>query len=97
MVWLLIAGLLLVVFPVGDLAARAGSNLLAFMGTLFALRGLGVLLVLAGMPGPLGLTLAFVVGLLLYPMVMAASFVIGLSDIWLDIRRRWAAARPPAN
>jgi hypothetical protein len=97
MVWLLIAGLLLVVFPVGDLAARAGSNLMAFMGTLFALRGLGVLLVLAGMPGPLGLTLAFVVGLLLYPMVMAATFVIGLSDIWLDIRRRWAAARPPAN
>jgi hypothetical protein len=97
LVWLMIAGLLLVLFPVGELATRAGSNLLAFMGTLYALRGLGVLLVLAGMPGPLGITLAIVVGLLLYPMVMAATFVIGLSDIWLDIRRRWAAARSSGN
>jgi hypothetical protein len=34
---------------------------------------------------------------LLYPLVMAAAFVIGLSDIWFDIRRRWAPARPPDN
>jgi len=96
LVWLLIAGLIMVLFPIGELATRAGSNLLAFMGTLYALRGAGVLLVLAGMPGPLGIALAVVVGVLLYPMVMAATFIVGLSDIWLDIRRRRAAA-PPGN
>lgn len=97
LVWLLIAGLILVLAPIGDLATRTGSNLLAFMGTLFALRGAGILLVLAGMPGPLGITLGVVIGILLYPMVMAATFMIGLSDVWFDIRRRRAAARPPGN
>jgi hypothetical protein len=97
LVWLLIAGLVMVLFPIGDLATRAGSNLLAFMGTLYALRGAGVLLVLAGMPGPVGIALAVVLGVLLYPMVMAATFIVGLSDIWLDIRRRRRAAAPPGN
>lgn len=97
LVWLLIAGLLLMLIPLGEVASRAGSNLLAFTATLYALRGVGVLLVLAGMPGPIVLALAFVIGVLLYPLVMAAAFVIGLSDIWFDIRRRWAPARPPDN
>jgi len=97
LVWVLIVGLLLVLLPVGGMAVRAGSNLLAFMGTLYALRGVAVLLVLAGMPGPFGLALAIVIGVLLYPMVMAATFIIGLTDTWLDIRRRRAAVKPPGN
>lgn len=97
LVWLLIVGLILVLLPIGAVAARTGSNLVAFMGTLYALRGLGVVLVLAGMPGPLGMAIGIVIGVLLYPMVAMATFVIGVSDIWLDIRRRRAAVQPPGN
>lgn len=91
-VWLLIAGLLLLLLPLDDLAARAGSNLLAFMAALYTLRGLAVLLVLGGTPGPLMIALGAVLIVLLYPIVLAATFVVGVTDTWLDIRARRAAS-----
>lgn len=87
LVWLLIVGLVMVLVPALH-AARAGSNLLAFMGALYALRGLGVLLFFGGMPGPLGMVVGLVMLVLLYPFVMATTFMVGLFDTWLDIRTR---------
>src|SRR5690606_25169464 len=55
LVWLLVIGIALLVLPVDGIADRAGSNLLTFMAALYALRGLAVLLVLGGVPGPLGM------------------------------------------
>jgi len=95
-VWLLIAGLLLLVLPVDDVARRVGSNLLAFTGVLYALRGLAVALMLLGSPGPLGILATVAVVLVLFPIVMAAAFVIGLTDMWFDLRTRWGGA-PPAG
>lgn len=90
-VWLLIVGLLLLLLPLDDLAARAGSNLLAFVAALYTLRGLAVLLVIGGTPGPLMMALGAVLIVLLYPIVLAVTFVVGLTDTWLDIRTRRTA------
>ena len=92
LVWLLLIGMALLVLPVNQLATRAGENLLAFMGVLYALRGVAVLLVLGGVPGPFGMLLGAVVVLFLAPFVMATTFVVGLSDTWLDIRARREAS-----
>jgi Predicted membrane protein (DUF2232) len=95
-VWLLIAGLLLLVLPLDEVARRVGSNLLAFTGVLYALRGLAVAIMLLGSPGPLGIVAAIVVAVVLFPIVMAAAFVVGLTDMWFDLRTRWGGA-PPAG
>jgi hypothetical protein len=96
LVWLLIVGVLLLALPLHAVATRVGENLLTFMAVLYALRGAAVLLVIGGAPGPLGLVVGALLVVFLYPFVMAAAFLVGLSDTWLDIRRRraQAASRP---
>jgi Predicted membrane protein (DUF2232) len=88
LVWLVIGGLVLWLVPLGPLASRAGANLLVFMGALYALRGFGVLAAVAGTPGPLVAVAGALVFLLLYPFVMGAAVILGLSDTWLDFRTR---------
>jgi len=58
---------------------------------------LAVLLVLGGVPGPFGIALAVVVTIVLYPLVMAATILLGLTDTWLDLRTRRGVATPPGN
>jgi hypothetical protein len=96
LVWLLIAGVVLLGLPLDALATRLGENLLTFMAVLYALRGAAVLLVIGGAPGPVGLVIGALLVVFLYPFVMATAFLVGLSDTWLDIRRRRAeaASRP---
>ncbi len=93
LVWLLIAGILLIVLPVGEWAPRAGSNVVAFMGVLYVLRGAAVFLVLTGMPGGGAVVVGFL-ALMILPMVMPAAAVVGLADTWIDLRARRAAVRP---
>ncbi|MGH7446451.1 MAG: hypothetical protein ACREK1_07655, partial [Longimicrobiales bacterium] len=80
LVWLFIAGLMLLLLPLNQLATRAGENLLTFMAVLYALRGAAVLLVIAGAPGPLAMVIGAVLVVFLYPFVMATTFLVGLSD-----------------
>lgn len=94
LVWVLIAGIVLLVLPLGAVAERAGTNLLAFMAALYALRGIAVLLVVAGAPGPLGIVVGGVLVLLLYPLVVATTVLVGVTDTWLDIRARRTTAPP---
>lgn len=95
LVWLFIAGIALLLLPLNDLAERAGSNLLTFMAALYALRGVAVLLVLGGSPGPLAVLAGAVLFLLLYPLVVVTTVLVGLSDTWLDIRTRRRAPPEP--
>lgn len=91
LVWLFLVGVTLLLLGAGhEMAMRAGSNVVLFMGALYALRGAAVLLAVAGAPGPLGMALTAVAVVLLYPLVMGATLVIGLSDTWLDYRARRA-------
>lgn len=97
LVWLLIAGVVLLALPLGALATRAGENLLTFMAVLYALRGAAVLVVIGGVPGPVGLVLGAVLLVFMYPLVMVATFIVGLSDTWLDIRSRRQKPSAPGS
>jgi hypothetical protein len=97
LVWLLIGGLALTLLPLDQVATRLGENLLLFMAVLYALRGAAVLLVIGGAPGPLAWVITALLVLFLTPFVMATTFLVGLSDTWLDIRARRQAPSTPAS
>ncbi len=97
MVWVLVAGALLLLLPVDGLTQRAGSNLIAFMAALYALRGFAVLLVIGGAPGPLGMIIGAILFVFLYPLVMAATMIVGLTDTWLDIRAKRPIVPTPGS
>ena len=89
LLWVLIVGIALLVVPADGWSERLGSNLVFFMGALYALRGLAVAVALVlGMVGtqlPVLIVLA-VVGVLLYPIVVAGTLLLGVTDTWLDLR-----------
>jgi len=96
LVWLLIAGVLLVLVPgLAPGAVRAGANLLTFMGALYALRGVAVLVSMSGGAFGLGGLLLVLFAALadswIPALVMAAAVLVGLTDTWLDLRARIAA------
>jgi hypothetical protein len=96
LVWLLVGSIVVLGLPLDALTTRIGENVLTFMAVLYALRGAAVLLVIGGVPGPLGIAVGALLVVFLYPFVMATAFLVGLSDTWLDIRKRreQAASRP---
>lgn len=88
LVWLLVAGLLLLVVQWGEALVRVGSNTVVFMGALYALRGAAVFMFVSGGLSLFGL-LTFVVGLVLAaPVLFGVAMLIGIGDTWLDIRSR---------
>jgi hypothetical protein len=93
LVWILIAGLVVVLLPLGAIATRAGWNALLFMAGLYALRGLGIFVFLAGAPSAFGVLFGAIALLFLYPLVVTTAVVVGLMDTWLDLRAR--ASLPP--
>lgn len=94
LIWVFVTGALLVLLPVNELANRTGVNLVSFMAALYALRGLAVLLVIGGAPGPLGMIFGVLMFVFLAPLVMAATMLVGLTDTWLDIRAKRTTAPP---
>ena len=96
LVWVVILGLALLVLPLDAVATRLGYNALLFMGGLYALRGLGVIVFLAGgAPSLLTVVFGAIMAIFLYPLVLTAAVLVGLGDTWLDVRGR-AAPAPPA-
>jgi hypothetical protein len=92
LVWIFIGGLVLLVVRWGDALGRVGSNAVVFMGALYALRGVAVVLFLSGGLSLLGMIL-LVFGLVFVPPVLlAGAMIIGLGDTWLDIRARAAGS-----
>jgi hypothetical protein len=93
LIWLVIGGLVLIIAPLGESAARLGYNLLLFMSALYALRGLAVFVFLArGAPTATSVVLGAVATLFFYPLVFTAALLVGLGDTWLDVRGRVVAA-----
>jgi len=88
LIWLFIAGLALVLVDAGDAAARAGSNVVTFMGALYVLRGAGVVAFFGGGQTFFGLVMLVMALLFAAPVVMAGALVVGLGDTWLDLRGR---------
>lgn len=93
LVWVLVAGLVLLLLPAGDAGTRAAHNVLLFMGVLYALRGVAVFVFLArGAPTTISVMLGLVATVLFYPIVLTAALLVGLGDTWLDVRGRVVAA-----
>jgi len=88
LIWLVVAGAVLVVLPLHGAATRAGTNLLMFMAALYAVRGFAVILALFGSPSLLGGLFGALLFMMLYPIVMATTLMVGLTDTWLDLRSR---------
>jgi len=100
LVWVFIAGLALLLFGPGSGWSRAGGNVLAFMGALYALRGAAVVRTLGGSPSVFTMLLVGIALLFLTPVVLVMALVVGLGDTWLDLRTRAseiARGSPPNN
>jgi hypothetical protein len=93
LIWVAIAGVLLVIAPLGDGAVRVGYNVLLFMGALYVLRGFAVFVFLArGAPSAISVVLGVIAAVFFYPLVFTAALLVGLGDTWLDVRGRVLAA-----
>ncbi len=93
LIWLVIAGLVLLLLPLGPAANRVAINLLVFMGALYALRGVAIFVFLAGRaPSRLSVFFGALAAVLLTHLVLTAALLVGLGDTWLDVRRRVALA-----
>lgn len=99
LVWVFIAGLLLFLLPAGEVAGRLGENVLVFMGGLYLLRGIAVLVWLAAalVTSAWAAALWTAVALLFYPVVVGAALLMGLTDTWLDLRGRFRRATDDAG
>ena len=94
MVWLFIAGLVLVLLMGWTEGwGRVGSNLILFVGALYALRGAAVLLFLSGGVGWIGGGLIALATIFAAPVVLAGALMVGLGDTWLDLRAAAVNAR----
>ena len=90
LVWVFVGGLLLLVTRGGEPLGRVGANSVVFIGALCALRGAAVVVFMSGGVSLIGF-LVTAVGLLLVPaLVFGGALVIGLGDIYLDVRGRVA-------
>jgi hypothetical protein len=93
LVWVLILGFLLLLGSSGVIG-RVGTNAVVFMGVLYALRGMAVVLALIGGP-TLILSIVLVVAFLVAaPFILTGAFVFGLGDTWLDLRTRGEVKAP---
>lgn len=90
LVWLLIAGIVLLVLPWGGIWSRAGENAVFFMGGMYLLRGVGIFawVAAATLSSTWSVALVTVAALVLYPLAAGAALLLGLCDTWLDIRGR---------
>ena len=70
-----------------DGAPLAPTRAATFMAVLYVLRGAAIVIALTGVGGA-GMFLMGVMAVLLLPLVASAALIIGLSDTWLDLRRR---------
>ena len=94
LVWVLIAGLVLLLAGWGDAWARTGGNAVVFMGGLYVLRGAAVLVFLTGGISVFG-AVALGVGMLIpvvASVILGGALVIGVGDTWFDLRTRAVAA-----
>ena len=63
-----------------------GLNLVVFFGTLFALRGVGIVSYFIS-PGRFGAVSLAIVAVLFWPVSTVGALGLGLGDTWLDWRR----------
>jgi hypothetical protein len=97
LIWALVAGMTIAVLPALNAMWVIGANLVVFFGALYALRGFGVLVWF--MPrATLGAQMAAAAAaVLLFPVSLPLALGLGVTDTWIDWRRRLRTARSPAG
>jgi hypothetical protein len=89
LIWGLAVGATLCLLPAFEEARNAGYNLLVFFGTLYLVRGTGVLAWISRGRYTLVVVLSFI------PYVyIPVTLALGLGDTWLDIRNRLKTTSP---
>jgi hypothetical protein len=91
LVWLVILGLVGVLFARATPAAGPAASVLAFGVGLYGLRGAAVLATSMARAPRLFVGMLVVGSLFLFPFALGGLTLLGLADTWLDFRRR----RPP--
>ena len=92
LVWGLVVGATLVLLPTFTEWRAVGANLICFFGTLYALRGAGVLTwwipdrVAALVPIALVILVPLLGPVVVLAVSLASTFVLGLGDTWRDFR-----------
>lgn len=95
LVWVLVLGLAALLWPAaGETWSRLGGNAALFMACLYLMRGVGILIWVAGatLGSAWSAALWGAAALLLYPVAGGLALLLGLSDTWLDVRGRLARA-----
>jgi hypothetical protein len=95
LVWLLIVGLVGLLFAGTTPLAGPAASLVTFGVGLYALRGSAVLATALRLAPRLFVALLVVGALFLLPFAVGGLALLGLADIWLDFRRRMAP--PPSG
>ncbi|MBL0171283.1 MAG: DUF2232 domain-containing protein [Gemmatimonadaceae bacterium] len=100
LVWGLVVGATLMLLPTLAEWRAAGANLICFFGTLYALRGVGVLTwwipdrAAALVPLALVVLVPLLGPVVVLAAVLATTFALGLGDTWRDFRAGAQARRP---
>jgi hypothetical protein len=99
LVWILVAGLMLLVLPLGGGAFRVGENATLFMVALYLARGGAILAWIAAIGATSAWTWALLAvgAVLAYPFVFGAALVLGIGDTWLHLRERLAARQSDSS
>jgi hypothetical protein len=88
LVWVLVAGMMLVLAQTGAALARVGTNAIVLMVALYALRGAAVWLFVTGGISVLGAAVFVVLLIFLPQVILGTAALIGIGDTWLDLRAR---------
>lgn len=88
LVWLVVVGLLGVLFAAGTPVYGPAASLLAFGAGLYLIRGLAVLATALRAAPPLFVALLMGCAVFLLPFALGGLTLLGLADNWLDFRRR---------
>lgn len=98
LVWFLILGAGGSMLLSAETTARwVANNLLLFMVTLYAARGLAIIHTSLKPAPPLFVVVLFGAALVLFPVAVSFALLVGTADTWFDFRRRMApteGARP---
>ncbi len=97
LIWGVVLALVALLLPLAGLSSL-GGNLAVFFGGLYVLRGLAVAAAMAataGVDGFLAAAGAALVVLFLAPVAAMAALALGVTDTWVDWRRRLERAPGP--
>ena len=88
LIWGVVLALIALVIPSQQTLHLIGGNLAMFFGGLYMVRGLGIVAAMSAGIGPIAAVLAWFVSLLAWPVVIPGALALGVTDTWVDWRKR---------